>query len=57
MQLDLDFSCKYKDSDVIPILLNFHLANKKLKNPLTYKNCQRNVLITEINLNKLCFRV
>ena len=29
-QLDLDFLCKYKDSDVIPKFLSFRLANKKL---------------------------
>ena len=50
VQLDLDFLCKVKDSDVIPKLLNFRLANKKLQDSLTYNNYQRNLLITEINL-------
>ena len=40
------------DSDVLPKFLNFDLANKKLYNSLTSKNCQRNLLITEINLSK-----
>ena len=38
VQLDLDFLCKCKDSDVIPKFLNFRLANKKLQDSLTYKN-------------------
>ena len=57
VQLDLDFLCKCKDSDVIPKFLNFRLANKKLQDSLTYKNCQRNLLITEINLKKSRLRV
>ena len=57
MQLDLHFLCKCKDSDVIPKYLNFRLANKKLQDSLTDKNCQCNLLITEINLKKSCFRV
>ena len=52
VQLDLDFLCKCMDSDVLPKFLNFNLANKKLYNSLTSKNCQRNLLITEINLSK-----
>ena len=57
VQLDLDFLCKCKDSDVIPKFSNFRLANKKLQDFLTYKNCQHNLLITEINLMKSCLRV
>ena len=52
VQLDLDFLCKCMDSDVFPKFLNFHLANKKLQDSLTSKNCQHNLLITEINLSK-----
>ena len=52
VQLDLDFLCICKDSDVIAKLLNFRLINKKLQDSVTYKNCQRNLLITEINLKK-----
>ena len=37
--------------------LNFRLANKKLQDSLTYRNCQRNLLITEINLKKSRLRV
>ena len=57
VQLDLDFLCKCKGSHVIPKFLNFRLANKKLQDSLTYKNCQRNLLITEINLKKSHLRV
>ena len=35
VQLDLDFLCKCKDSDVIPKFLNLRLANKKLQDSLT----------------------
>ena len=51
-KVQLDFLCKCMDSDVLPKFLNFNLANKKLYNSLTSKNCQRNLLITEINLSK-----
>ena len=37
--------------------MNFLLANKKLQDSLIYKNCQRNLLITEINLKKSRLRV
>ena len=57
VQLALDFLCKVMDSDVIHKFLNFRLANKKLQDSLTYKNCQRNFLITEINLKKSHLRV
>ena len=56
VQLDLDFLCKCKDSDVIPKFLNFRLASKKLQDSLSYKNCQRNFFINEINLKKHQFR-
>ena len=51
-KVQLDFLCKCMDSDVLPKFLNFHLANKKLQDSLTSKNCQHNLLITEINLSK-----
>ena len=57
LQLDLDFLRKCKDSEVISNFLNFHLANKKLQDFLTYNNCQRNLLVTEINLQKSHFRL
>ena len=50
VQLDLDILCICKHSDVIPKFFNFRLANKKLPDSLTYKICQRNLSITEINL-------
>ena len=57
VQLDLDFLCKLKESNVIPKFLNFRLANKKLQDSLTYRNCQRNLLTTEISLKKSRLRV
>ena len=56
-QLDVDFLCKCKKSDAIPKSLNFRLVNKKLQDPLTYKNCQHNLLITQIKIKKSCIRV
>ena len=41
----------------LPKFLKFCLANKKLEDFLTHKNCQSNLLITEINLKKSCLRV
>ena len=41
----------------MPNFLNVCLANKKLLDSLTYKNCQHNLLIIEINLKKLHPRV
>ena len=38
-------------------LVNFRLANKKFQDSLTYKNCQRKLLITEINVKKLRLKV
>ena len=57
VQLDLHFLCKCKDSDVLPRFLNFRLANKKLQDIFTYKNCQLNLLTSAINLKKSRFRV
>ena len=41
----------------LPKFLKFCLANKKLEDFLTHKNCQSNLLITEINLKKSRLRV
>ena len=57
VQLVLHFLCKCKDSDVLPRFLNFRLANKKLQDIFTYKNCQLNLLTSAINLKKSRFRV
>ena len=35
VELDLNFLCKCKDSDVIPIFFDFLLANKRLQDSLT----------------------
>ena len=56
VQLGLDFLCKCEDSDVIPNFLNFCFAKKKLQDSLTNKNCQRDLLITEIHLQNLHIR-
>ena len=41
----------------LPKFLNFCLSNKKLEDFLTHKNCQSNLLITEINLKNSRLRV
>ena len=57
VHLDLDFLRKCKGSDAIPDFVKFRLVNKKLRDSLTYTNCQRNFLITEINLKKSRLRI
>ena len=57
VQLGLDFLTKYKDNDILPNFLNFQLANKKLQDSFSYKTCQQNVLLTEINLKRSRLRV
>ena len=57
VQLDLDFLTNCKDNDIIPNFLNFRLANKKLQDSFSYKTCQHNLLLTEINLKRSHLRV
>ena len=53
VQLDLDFLCKCNDNDVKTNFLIFCLANKNLQNSFSYKQCQKKLLLTEINLKKV----
>ena len=57
VQLHLDFLTNCKDNDIIPNFLNFRLANKKLQDSFSYKTCQHNLLLTEINLKRSRLRV
>ena len=57
VQLDLDFLTNCKDDNIIPNFLNFRLANKKLQDSFSYKTCQHNLLLTEINLKRSRLRV
>ena len=57
VQLDLDFLNNSKGNDIIPNFLNFRLANKKLQDSFSYKTCQHNLLLTEINLKRSHLRV
>ena len=47
------FECYVSNvSNVIPNFLTFRLANKDLRNSVTYTKCQQNLLQTEINNKK-----
>ena len=56
-ELDLDFSVKYRENDVILKFLNFHLANRSLRFFLGYAHCQSSLLFEEIRLKKSKVRV
>ena len=55
-KLDINFLIKCPRENVIPNFLKFLLANKDLRNSVTYIKCQQNILQTEINNKKLCLR-
>ena len=38
-KLDIDFSVKCQDENIIPNFLKFRLANKNLQNSVAYKKC------------------
>ena len=48
-KLDINFLTKCQQENVIANFLKFHLANKDLRNSITYIKCQQNLLQTEIN--------
>ena len=48
-KLDINFLMKCHQESVIPNFLKFHLANKDLRNSITYIKCQQNLLQSEIN--------
>ena len=43
---------KWKLGNVISNVLRFHLANRSLQNSVTYKQCQLNLIIKEIQYKK-----
>ena len=49
VELDICFLRKCESKDVVPNFLKFCLANKNLKNSVTYKKCQRQLLKAEID--------
>ena len=51
-KLDISFLIKCQRENVIPNFLKFRLANKDLRNSITYIKCQQNPLQTEINNKK-----
>ena len=51
-KLDINFLIKCQQENVIPNFLKFCLANKDLRNSVTYIKCQQNLLQTEINNKK-----
>ena len=55
-KLDIDFLIKCQWGNVIPNFLKFLVANKDLRNSITYIKCQQSLLQTEINNNKSCLR-
>ena len=55
-KLDINFLIKCQRENVIPNFLKFRLANKDLRNSVTYIKCQQNLLQTEINNKKSRFR-
>ena len=38
-KLDIDFSVKCQDENIIPNFLKFRLVNKNLQNSVAYKKC------------------
>ena len=49
-ELDTKFSCKCKNNDIIPIFLWFWTANTIFKNSNTYKQYQKCLLVTGIDM-------
>ena len=49
IELDICFLRKCESKDVVPNFLKFRLANKNLKNSMTYRKCQRQLLKAEID--------
>ena len=55
--LDITFLCKCENNDIIPNFLRFPTANKNLKGSNTYKQCQKSLLLTEIDMKRSHLRV
>ena len=47
---DIKFLCKCENNDMTPNFLRFWTANKNLKDPNIYKQCQKSLLLTEIDM-------
>ena len=52
-ELDLELLCKCNNNNVIPLFLNFCIANNHLKYSCIYKQCQSHLLREEICQKKL----
>ena len=55
--LDICFLRKSESKDVIRNFLKFRLANKNLKNSMTYRKCQRQLLKAEIDSKEFRLKV
>ena len=55
-KLDIKFLCKC-ENNVIPNFLCFRTANKNLTDSNTYKQCQKSVYLTEIDMKRSHLRV
>ena len=49
VELDICFLRKCESKDVVPNFLKFRLANRNLKNSVTYRKCRRQLLKVEID--------
>ena len=56
-ELDLEYLLRCRDSNAIPSFLNFCVSSQSLKNSLTYRQCQLNLLQEEIRHKKSDIRV
>ena len=51
-KLDLNVLCKCENNDIMPNFLCFRTANKDLKDSNTFKQSQKTILLTEINMKR-----
>ena len=55
-KLDISFLVKCQNENIIPNFLKFPLANKNLRNSVTYRKCQQSLLQTESDNKKSYLR-
>ena len=55
-KLDIEFLCNCENNDIMSNFLCFRTANKNLKDPNAYKQCQKSLLLTEIDIKRLHLR-
>ena len=55
--LDITFLCKCENNDIIPNFLLFRTADKNLKDSNTYKQRQKSLLLSEIDMKRSHLRV